>query len=152
MGNLFNMLILVFAVGAIFALGSLTIVQLNPTNTNTLYSCEDTIMARYGNCSNSNPNAYSSSEVSGIAVSNLPAVDSSTNGVSVVVQTISNVFSSIGDWISHSLGLDYLKTVTKTPRLITLAFNTPVITWLIGGLFAALIVFLFIDWMKGAFA
>ena len=152
MGNLFNMLVLVFSLGAVFTMCSLAILEINPSNTNTLYSCNDTIMKRYGSCSNTDVNAFVSNTDASIAVSNLPKVDTTTSGVSVVVQTISNVFTSIGSWISTALGLDYLQVAMGTPRLITLAFNSPLITWVVGGLFGGLIVFLFVDWMKGAFA
>ena len=153
MGNLFNVLVLMFGISSIFMIAGFAIIELNNSPTNTLYSCEDTIMSRYGNCSNSDQNAFVPNSDATLVTTNLPKVDTSTSGVSVVVQTISNVFSSIGDWITKSLGLDYIQTALDTPRLILdKAGLKPAVLFAISGLFVALIGFLFVDWMKGAFA
>ena len=153
MGNLFNMLILVFSLSAIFMIAGFAIMEINGESSNPLYSCENSIMNRYGNCSNTDINAFVPNSDATLITTNLPKVDTSTSGVSVVVQTISNVFSSIGDWISKSLGLDYIQTAIDTPRLILMNSGlSKGVVMIISGLFVAVIGFLFIDWMKGAFA
>lgn len=154
MGNLSNALIIVFSLGMVLFLAQMSILSINPTNTNTLYNCNDTIMKRFGTCSNVDINAAVLNTNAQSVISNLPQTQSTNNDiVTVVVQTISNIFDSIRTWISQTLGLDYLQVAINTPGKVMTAIGVPpAVTWAIGGLFSALLVFFFIDWMKGSFA
>jgi hypothetical protein len=154
MGNLSNVLILMFCLSTVFVLAGISMHNINPTNNNVLYDCDATIMAQYGTCTNNDLNGATPNTDANRVTSNLPTIDSSqTSIVNVVVQTISNVFSSIGTWISQTLGLTYLQSAMSTPKLVlNLAGIPAVYVWAFAGLFIALTVFYFIDWMKGAFA
>lgn len=154
MGNLSNMLVVMFCLSAVFILAGLAIHDINPNNTNVLYDCDSTIMAQYGSCTNNDPNGAVPNTDAGIVTTQLPTIDTTqSNLVTVVVQTISNVFTSIGTWLSNTLGLHYLQTALDTPRLILNNAGLPsAVVWAIAGLFTGITVFFFIDWMKGAFA
>lgn len=154
MGNLSNMLVLMFCLSTIFVLAGVSMHDINPNNNAIFYDCNTTIMAQYGSCTNNDLNGATPNSDANFVTTNLPTIDSTqTSVVNVVVQTISNVFTSIGSWFKNVLGLAYLQSAMNTPRLILNSIGLPAIfVWAFAGLFIGLTVFYFIDWMKGAFA
>ena len=154
MGNLSNQLLILFSLSLVFVLAGVVIHDINPNNTNIMYDCNNTIMSRYGQCTNNNLNGAVPNTDAQRVTANLPSIDTTNNNLlTLVVQTISNVFSSIGNWLSGALGFYYLQYALDVPRLALQSIGLPpFFVCGIVGLITALTVIFFIDWMKGAFA